>query len=228
MSKLEEKRTFWLAGSRMRPATRPIRIRSRCAAPRSAAIGTTSTTRRSRSIDELIDGASDAALRLSAASRRTAGGRGLAGAIDPVQDDRSASETGGDIMKPCVFIHSNPKQISARSWRSTRCGATRATPTNSTCKIIEHETYPLLRRIRRPELPARRRQRVWLNDDLQSFTPLRFMPPELMGYQGRARRHRSRHLRRRRRLGAAVARHAGQGDHVPAPRGTKRRTTRPA
>ena len=29
-------------------------------------------------------------------------------------------------------------------------------------------------------------KRTWLNDDLQSFTPTRFMPPELMGYQGRA------------------------------------------
>jgi hypothetical protein len=29
-------------------------------------------------------------------------------------------------------------------------------------------------------------KRPWLNEDLQSFTPLRFMPPELMGYQGRA------------------------------------------
>jgi hypothetical protein len=28
--------------------------------------------------------------------------------------------------------------------------------------------------------------RPWLNDDLQSFTPLRFAPPELMNYQGRA------------------------------------------
>ena len=28
--------------------------------------------------------------------------------------------------------------------------------------------------------------RVWRNDDLQSFTPLRFAPPELMDYQGRA------------------------------------------
>jgi hypothetical protein len=27
---------------------------------------------------------------------------------------------------------------------------------------------------------------IWRNDDLQSFTPLRFMPPELMGYSGRA------------------------------------------
>jgi len=29
-------------------------------------------------------------------------------------------------------------------------------------------------------------KRAWLNDDLQSFTPTRFLPPELMGYQGRA------------------------------------------
>jgi len=29
-------------------------------------------------------------------------------------------------------------------------------------------------------------KRTWLNDDLQSFTLTRFMPPELMGYQGRA------------------------------------------
>ena len=30
------------------------------------------------------------------------------------------------------------------------------------------------------------KQVVWRNDDLQSFTPLRFMPPQLMDYQGRA------------------------------------------
>ena len=29
-------------------------------------------------------------------------------------------------------------------------------------------------------------KREWLYDDLQSFTPLRFAPPELMGYQGKA------------------------------------------
>ena len=29
-------------------------------------------------------------------------------------------------------------------------------------------------------------RRLWLYEDLQSFTPLRFMPPELMDYQGRA------------------------------------------
>ena len=29
-------------------------------------------------------------------------------------------------------------------------------------------------------------ERIWYFDDLQSFTPLRFMPPKLMGHQGRA------------------------------------------
>ena len=29
-------------------------------------------------------------------------------------------------------------------------------------------------------------ERVWKKDDLQSFTPVRFMPPKLMNYQGRA------------------------------------------
>ena len=29
-------------------------------------------------------------------------------------------------------------------------------------------------------------KRIWLNDDLQAFTPTRFMPPKLMNYQGRA------------------------------------------
>src|SRR5262249_43412771 len=29
-------------------------------------------------------------------------------------------------------------------------------------------------------------RRVWRNDDLQSFTLLRFLPPQLMGYRGRA------------------------------------------
>lgn len=29
-------------------------------------------------------------------------------------------------------------------------------------------------------------KRSWRNDDLQSFTPLRFMPPKLMNYEGRA------------------------------------------
>ena len=78
------------------------------------------------------------------------------------------------------------------------------TPTSFDVRLIEHEDHALLRRATRAAATcATATSAIWNNDDLQSFTPLRFMPPELMGYEGRARRDRPRHLRGRRRLGAA-------------------------
>jgi hypothetical protein len=52
--------------------------------------------------------------------------------------------------------------------------------------IIHTNDYPFL--LDREGQAFRRGgvERPWHNDDLQSFTPLRFMPPELMGYEGRA------------------------------------------
>jgi hypothetical protein len=53
-------------------------------------------------------------------------------------------------------------------------------------KFIETRDHPFLW-ARENDLFLRNGvKRKWLNDDLQSFTPLRFMPPELMGYEGRA------------------------------------------
>ena len=42
-------------------------------------------------------------------------------------------------------------------------------------KLIEYE-LPGLLQVRRPNLQPRRDSRVWDKEDLQSFTPLRFMP----------------------------------------------------
>ena len=53
-------------------------------------------------------------------------------------------------------------------------------------KIIEHKDYPFFEQYEGREYLRDGVKRHWRNDDLQSFTPLRFMPPELMGYQGRA------------------------------------------
>jgi hypothetical protein len=89
-------------------------------------------------------------------------------------------------MDYCVFIHTNHKQIVGalvaehalrrNSRHSDRFGV----------RIIQHKDYPFLRS-REGQLYLRDGvKRPWLNDDLQSFTPLRFMPPELMGYRGRA------------------------------------------
>lgn len=53
-------------------------------------------------------------------------------------------------------------------------------------EITQLKDHPALwKRDGRPYLREGART-VWRNDDLQSFTPLRFLPPQLMGYKGRA------------------------------------------
>lgn len=88
--------------------------------------------------------------------------------------------------KPCVFIHTNHKQILGAlvGLHSIR----RASRHNDRfdVRLIEHKNYPFLHE-REGQLFLRDGVlRPWRNEDLQSFTPLRFMPPELMGYRGRA------------------------------------------
>jgi len=51
-------------------------------------------------------------------------------------------------------------------------------------RIINTKDYPFFRE-REGQLYQRDGvKRTWLNDDLQSFTLTRFMPPELSGYKG--------------------------------------------
>lgn len=89
-------------------------------------------------------------------------------------------------MRPRVFIHTNHRQlvgafVSAHSFRRRSRHADRFD-----VAIIHHRDYPFFaRREGQPYLRAGAKL-PWRNDDLQSFTPLRFMPPELMGYAGRA------------------------------------------
>jgi hypothetical protein len=53
-------------------------------------------------------------------------------------------------------------------------------------KIVEVKDFPCML-AREGQLYRRDGEmRPWLNDDLQSFTPLRFTPPQLMNYEGRA------------------------------------------
>lgn len=89
-------------------------------------------------------------------------------------------------MDCCVFIHTNHKQ-----WVGALVAqyALRRHSRNNDkfdVRIIHHKNYPFLH-AREGQLYLRGGvKRQWHNDDLQSFTPLRFMPPELMGYAGRA------------------------------------------
>ncbi|MGH0036327.1 MAG: hypothetical protein ACQGVK_14970 [Myxococcota bacterium] len=98
----------------------------------------------------------------------------------------SIIQTQPSRTKPCVFIHTNHKQIlgalvGAHSIRRQ----SRHNDEFDVC-LIEHADHPFLQAKEGQPFLRDGVERIWRNEDLQSFTPLRFMPPELMGYQGRA------------------------------------------
>ncbi len=89
-------------------------------------------------------------------------------------------------MNHCVFIHSNPKQIVGAIVAEHALRRGSRNNDKFDVKIINTVDFPFLAAHEGQLYLRDGVKRVWLNDDLQSFTPLRFMPPELMGYQGRA------------------------------------------
>jgi hypothetical protein len=89
-------------------------------------------------------------------------------------------------VKPTVFIHTNHRQMVGAlvSQHSIRRNSRQNDKFD--VQIIHTKDFPYLA-AREGQLYLRGgHQREWLMDDLQSFTPLRFTPPELMGYAGRA------------------------------------------
>ena len=88
-------------------------------------------------------------------------------------------------MKNIVFIQANARQmlgakISAWSYkRGSR------SPDSFDVRIMSTEEFPRLTQEGQSILRGGH-VREWDPDDLQSFTPLRFAPPSLMGFEGRA------------------------------------------
>ena len=89
-------------------------------------------------------------------------------------------------MKPTVFIHTNHKQIAGALVAQHSLLRNSQNADKFEVRIIQAQDYPALRE--REGQPYLRDgiKRIWRYEDLQSFTTLRFLPPELMGYQGRA------------------------------------------
>ena len=88
-------------------------------------------------------------------------------------------------MTDTVFIQANARQmlgarISAFSYKRQS-----ASPDSFDVRIIAAEDFPRLMRPGQSILRAGH-VREWGPDDLQSFTPLRFAPPSVMGFAGRA------------------------------------------
>jgi hypothetical protein len=89
-------------------------------------------------------------------------------------------------MDKCVFVHTNEKQwlgalVAEYSFRRNS-----RNPDAFDVKFIHTKDHPFLAAKEGQTFLRGGTTRVWRMDDLQSFTPLRFLPPKLMNWQGRA------------------------------------------
>jgi len=89
-------------------------------------------------------------------------------------------------VKSCVFIHTNARQQLGAVVAEHALRRNSAHPDAFDVRIIDRESYRFFDAREGQRYLRDFHWRPWHNEDLQSFTPLRFMPPELMGYQGRA------------------------------------------
>jgi hypothetical protein len=89
-------------------------------------------------------------------------------------------------MRACVFIQANHRQMLGAL--VSRHSLRRASKHNDSfdVRIMNQADHAFFGAKEGQSYLRGGAEAVWRNDDLQSFTPLRFMPPELMGYAGRA------------------------------------------
>ena len=88
-------------------------------------------------------------------------------------------------MKPAVFIQANARQMMGARIAAYSYKRNSRRPESFDVRIMSAEDFPRLNRPGQSILRAGH-IREWDPDDLQSFTPLRFAPPSLMRFAGRA------------------------------------------
>jgi hypothetical protein len=88
--------------------------------------------------------------------------------------------------RPVVFVHTNAKQRLGALVAAYALCRNAADPDGFEVRLLEAERVPVLAAADGRAYLRDGVERRWRADDLQSFTPLRFMPPELTGYAGRA------------------------------------------
>ena len=92
----------------------------------------------------------------------------------------------GTTVKPTVFIQANARQRTGAIVSAYSLKRNSRHPDAFDVQIMHLEEHGFFAAREGDTYLRDGLKRVWRNRDLQSFTPLRFMPPELMGYQGRA------------------------------------------
>ncbi len=88
--------------------------------------------------------------------------------------------------KPTLFIHTNDPQLLGGKVAEWSFKAASRTPDAFDIRWLRVEETPALVAREGQEFRRKGRTATWHNRDLQSFTPLRFAPPQAMGFQGRA------------------------------------------
>ncbi len=89
-------------------------------------------------------------------------------------------------MRNTVYIHTNAKQFVGAKVSEYSIKKASRNSKKFEVKIIKLENFSHLLQREGQTYLRKGRTAVWRNDDLQSFTPLRFLPPQLQEYEGRA------------------------------------------
>lgn len=89
-------------------------------------------------------------------------------------------------MDTRVFIHTNDKQLLGAIVSRYSLRKSSGHGQQFAVEIIHFNDFPALRKRHGWPYLREGQRAVWDNNDLQSFTPLRFLPPSLMNYVGRA------------------------------------------
>lgn len=88
-------------------------------------------------------------------------------------------------MKDTVFIQANARQMLGARIAAYSFKRNSRTPNSFDVRIMTLEDFPRLKRQGQSVMRGGY-VRPWDPDDLQSFSPLRFAPPTMMGFSGRA------------------------------------------
>ena len=92
----------------------------------------------------------------------------------------------GIANKPIVFIQTNAKQRIGAAVSAYALKRYAREPHQFDVRVLDTRDYDFLQEKEGKKYRRARALATWTNADLQSFTPLRFIVPELMNYTGRA------------------------------------------
>lgn len=89
-------------------------------------------------------------------------------------------------MKHCIFIHTNEKQIIGALVSKYSFERFASRKDAFEVKLVDTRDFPFFKDYEGKKYLRDGLHREWRNEDLQSFTVLRFAPPEVMKYKGRS------------------------------------------